>query len=118
MRRITLVLVTIVVVFASVPVQAQPRVVADAGQYSLPAMALLIAAVHRDGDGVIDLLQSLSVAWATTWSLRSSLTQSDPTEADIPFHPRTRLWHSPVLLTSGSATDGNGVRQLLWLPQW
>ena len=70
MRRITLVLVTMAVVFASVPVQAQPRVVADTGQYSLPAMALLIAAVHDDGDGVIDLMQSLSVALGTTWGLK------------------------------------------------
>ena len=70
MRRITLVLVTMAAVFASVPVQAQPRVVADTGQYSLPAMALLIAAVHDDGDGVIDLMQSLSVALGTTWGLK------------------------------------------------
>ena len=70
MSRITLVLVPTVVVFASVPVQAQPRVVADVGQYSLPALALLIAAVHDDGGGAIDLTQSLSVALAATYGLK------------------------------------------------
>ena len=101
MRRITLVLVTIVVVFASVPVQAQPRVVADVGQYSLPAMALLIAAVHDDGDGVIDLMQSLSVAWATTWGLKVIVDAERPdggghsfpsAHTTVAFASATHIW--------------------------
>ena len=101
MRRITLVLVTIVVVFASVPVQAQPRVVADAGQYSLPAMALLIAAVHDDGDGVIDLMQSLSVALAATWGLKVIVDAKRPNggghsfpsaHTTVAFASATHIW--------------------------
>ena len=101
MRRITLVLATIVVVFARVPVQAQPRVVADVGQYSLPAMALLIAAVHDDGDGVIDLMQSLSVAWATTWGLKVIVDAERPNggghsfpsaHTTVAFASATHIW--------------------------
>ncbi len=101
MRRITLVLVTVIVVFASVSVQAQPRVVADAGQYSLPAMALLIAAVHDDGDGVIDLMQSLSVALAATWSLKVIVDAKRPNgggrsfpsaHTTVAFASATHIW--------------------------
>ena len=101
MRRLTLVLVTLVVVFARVPVQAQPRVVADVGQYSLPAMALLIAAVHDDGDGVIDLMQSLSVAWAATWGLKVIVDARRPNgggrsfpsaHTTVAFASATHIW--------------------------
>jgi membrane-associated phospholipid phosphatase len=101
MRSITLVLVTLVVVFARVPVQAQPRVVADVGQYSLPAMALLIAAVHDDGDGVIDLMQSLSVAWAATWGLKVAVDARRPNgggrsfpsaHTTVAFASATHIW--------------------------
>lgn len=70
--------VALAVVAGVLPAFAQSRSVADVGQVLIPSVALGVAVITKDGDGIGGLSKSLAVAMATTHILKATIDAERP----------------------------------------
>lgn len=79
------ILVAVMLTAASVNTSAQPRAVADAGQIALPAIALAMASVSGDKDGVYDFVKSFGATMIVVHALKAGVNAERPNGAGHSF---------------------------------